>query len=138
MRDAPRWGGLLGPGFEDEDRGLLDRALPVVTALAPYDAQVAQVNRRIGSIAPGLEADLVVLDLGLPDIVFESEEFNRAFVVQCDDRRVSGGRGSVARLVERRRDLDAVAHAQRHILLRERAGTVFIHGVTAAWGLFIK
>jgi len=40
--------------------------------------------------------------------------------VQGDDRRVSGGRRSVARLVERRRDPDAVAHAQRHVLLRER------------------
>ena len=43
-----------------------------------------------------------------------------AEAVQGDDGRVSGGRRSVARLVERGRDLDAVAHAQRQVLLGER------------------
>lgn len=54
-----------------------------------FSCAMARHNGLWPSIRIGRERtiDRVVQRLGLPDIELESEEFNRAFVVQCEDRK---------------------------------------------------
>lgn len=66
-----------------------DRQGQIRKSWSHFSCAMARHNGLWPSIRIGRERalDKVVQRIGLPDIELESEEFNRAFVVQCEDRK---------------------------------------------------